>query len=219
MADKALTDLTATTAIADTAEMYIEEGGDSRKITGGSSKAAMLAHVEANASAFASAAQGGLADSALQAADIGVSVQAYAAQLDTWAGVTPSANGQSLVGAADYAAMRGLLDLEPGTDFLSISAIAAAYQPLDADLTALAALTTPATKLAGIEVSADVTDATNVAAAGAVMTTGAQLVSESTGNELTVNPKFSVMGESAFATLQAGDGTIDGHIYFNYDDS
>lgn len=54
----------------------------------------------------------------------------------------PSANGISLVSAANYAAMRTLLDLEPGTDFLSVSAIAAAYQPLDADLTSLAALTT-----------------------------------------------------------------------------
>jgi hypothetical protein len=47
---------------------------------------------------------------------IGTHVQAWDAQLDTWATVTPSANGQSLVSAADYAAMRGLLDLEVGTD-------------------------------------------------------------------------------------------------------
>jgi len=39
------------------------------------------------------------------------------AQLDTWATVTPSANGQSLVSAANYAAMRTLLDLEPGVDY------------------------------------------------------------------------------------------------------
>lgn len=45
------------------------------------------------------------------------SKQDASANLTTWAGVTPSANGQSLVSAADYAAMRGLLDLEPGTDF------------------------------------------------------------------------------------------------------
>lgn len=53
-----------------------------------------------------------------------------------------SANGRSLIGAADYAAMRALLDLESGVDFLSPAAIAAAYQPLDADLTAIAALST-----------------------------------------------------------------------------
>lgn len=53
---------------------------------------------------------------------IGTNVQAWDAQLDTWATVTPSANGQSLVASANYASMRGLLDLEAGTDFYSISA-------------------------------------------------------------------------------------------------
>lgn len=48
---------------------------------------------------------------------IGTNVQAYDADLTTWAGLTPSANAQSLVTAADYAAMRALLDLEPNTDF------------------------------------------------------------------------------------------------------
>lgn len=75
---------------------------------------------------------------------IGVSVQAYNANLTTWAGIAPSANGQSLVAAANYAAMRTLLDLEAGTDFYSISAADAAFQPIDADLTAIAALTTTA---------------------------------------------------------------------------
>lgn len=53
---------------------------------------------------------------------IGTNVQAWDAQLDTWATVTPSANGQSLVAAASYAGMRTLLDLEAGTDFYSTSA-------------------------------------------------------------------------------------------------
>lgn len=48
------------------------------------------------------------------------------ADLQTWAGVTPSANGQSLVSAANYAAMRALLDVEAGTDFYSIAAADAA---------------------------------------------------------------------------------------------
>jgi len=45
------------------------------------------------------------------------SFQAADAQLDTWATVTPSAFGQSLVSAANYAAMRTLLDVEPGVDY------------------------------------------------------------------------------------------------------
>ncbi len=75
---------------------------------------------------------------------IGSDVQAWDAQLDEWSTVDPSPDGKSLVAAADYAAMRALLDLEAGTDFLSPAALAAAYQPLDSDLTAIAALTTAA---------------------------------------------------------------------------
>lgn len=84
---------------------------------------------------------------------IGTNVQAFDADLTTWAGLTPSANAQSLVTAADYAAMRALLDLEAGTDFLSPAAIAAAYQPLDADLTAIAALTTTAAGLSMLTIA------------------------------------------------------------------
>ncbi|MCA9361962.1 hypothetical protein KC906_01175, partial [Candidatus Kaiserbacteria bacterium] len=76
----------------------------------------------------------------LDTGDIGTAVQAYDADLTTYAGITPSANVQSLLGAANYAAMRTLLDLEAGTDFYSISAADAAFQPLDADLTAIGAL-------------------------------------------------------------------------------
>lgn len=49
--------------------------------------------------------------------DIGSSVQAYDANLATYASITPSANVQSLLGAADYAAMRSQLDLEPLVDY------------------------------------------------------------------------------------------------------
>ena len=91
--------------------------------------------------------------------EIGVDVQAYDADLTTWAGLTPSANAQSLVTAANYASMRALLDLEAGTDFYSIpatdsaistavGALSSVYQPLDSDLTSLAGLGSAADKVA-----------------------------------------------------------------------
>ena len=59
---------------------------------------------------------------------IGTNVQAYDADLTTYAGITPAANTQSLLGAANYAAMRTLLDLEAGTDFYSMSAADTAFE-------------------------------------------------------------------------------------------
>lgn len=97
---------------------------------------------------------------------IGTNVQAYDADLTTWAGVTPSANGQSLVSAANYAAMRTSLGLVIGTNVQAWTAV------LDANT---ASYTTALnSKLGGIEALADVTDATNVAAAGApIISSGA----------------------------------------------
>lgn len=66
----------------------------------------------------------------LSIAVAGTDYQAADADLTTYAGITPSANVQSLLGAANYSAMRTQLTLVPGTD----------VQAFDADLTALAAL-------------------------------------------------------------------------------
>lgn len=48
-----------------------------------------------------------------------------------------SANGRSLIAAANYAAMRTLLDLEAGTDFYSKTAADAAFQAIDPQLSSL----------------------------------------------------------------------------------
>jgi hypothetical protein len=59
--------------------------------------------------------------------------QPAAANLDTWAGLTPSADFQTLV-PQTFAQMRGSLELEAGTDFYSIAGANAAFEPIDADI-------------------------------------------------------------------------------------
>lgn len=104
------------------------------------------------------------------------------------ADLTTSANVDSLLAAADYAAMRTLLNVEDGADVTDTANVTAAGALMDSELADLAGVKAvtistlqvkPAegafvdgdkTKLDGIEASADVTDATNVAAAGALMT-------------------------------------------------
>ena len=58
----------------------------------------------------------------LSSFNLGDIYQPLNANLTEWAEVNPSNNGKSLVEATDYAAMRGLLDLEAGTDFNAYSA-------------------------------------------------------------------------------------------------
>ena len=73
----------------------------------------------------------GVVGTALVAAAIGTTVQAYDADLTTYAGITPSANIQTFLGAADYAAMKTQLALTIGTN----------VQAYDADLTTWAGVT------------------------------------------------------------------------------
>lgn len=125
-------------------------------------------------------------DFAYQALDVSVgnavwiTYQEHSAVLESIAGLTPTgddiayfsspsaaaltafgAYGRGLVGVADEAAFKAYVNLEPGVDVQAYSAI---LQGTTASFTAA-----DETKLDGIEALADVTDATNVAAAGAVM--------------------------------------------------
>ena len=106
------------------------QDGNSRKFTFAQILAIVHAHTIANVTGLQAALDAKLDDSqagagglaVLLAANaaavrtaaglvIGTDVQAYDADLATYAGITPSANVQSVLGAADYAAIRTLLGL------------------------------------------------------------------------------------------------------------
>lgn len=61
-------------------------------------------------SAFATSAQGGKADTALQSVNIGVEVQAYSANLDEVAAVTPGAAGLAIIADGTEAEVRDYID-------------------------------------------------------------------------------------------------------------
>lgn len=65
---------------------------------------------------------------------VGVDVQAYDADLTTYAGIPPSANMQTFLGSADYSAMRTNMGVAIGSN----------VQAYDADLTTYAGITPPA---------------------------------------------------------------------------
>lgn len=71
---------------------------------------------------------------------IGTNVQAFDADLSTWAGLTPSANHQTLV-TQTFAQMRTSLNLVAGTDFYSITVADATFAIVGRTLTAGGGLT------------------------------------------------------------------------------
>jgi hypothetical protein len=112
-----------------------------------------------------------------------------------------TANGQSLVTAANYAAMRALLDLEAGTDFYSIAAADAAFQPKDASLTALAALVTAADKFIYFT-DADTPVAGDITAAGRALLDDAAATNQLTTLGLSANGK-SLVTAADYAAMKA----------------
>lgn len=86
---------------------------------------------------------------ALTSADIGDTVQAYSANLDAWSAVAPSGYLTTASAASTYltiatAASTYLTSATAASTYLTTAAAASGYQPLDADLTALAGVSTQA---------------------------------------------------------------------------
>jgi len=122
------------TSVALTAPSFLSVAGS--PITGSGTLALSLANQTSN-TIFAGPTSGGAAAPTFRALvsadipDLSATYQPLDADLTTYAGITPSANVQSLLGAANYSAMRTLLSLVPGTD----------VQAYDADLTTYAGIT------------------------------------------------------------------------------
>ncbi|WP_395451197.1 hypothetical protein ACHMW7_16225 [Aminobacter sp. UC22_36] len=74
-------------------------------------------------------------------AGLPVGYQPINSNLTAISALTTTAYGRAFLTFADEAAFKAAVNLEAGTDFLSPAAIAAAYQPLDSDLTSWAAIT------------------------------------------------------------------------------
>jgi len=108
-----------------------------------------------DSTAFATAAQGTLADSALQSSDIGVSIQGYTSVLQNTTASYTTAEETKLAGIET-----GATADQTGAEIKSL---------YEAELNTNAFTDAEKTKLAGIETGADVTDTANVTAAGAVM--------------------------------------------------
>jgi hypothetical protein len=140
------------------------------------------------ASLDAAALSGNIAGARLTNA-VGVTVQAYDADLDTWATVTPSANGKTLV-AGTFGTMRTNLTLVVGTD----------VQAYDADLDDLADGSLTASKVASGYAAAGLTG--NVPLAALTNALSETLYSGTVTNNPTVTNVFVILNGVVVSVTQ-----------------
>jgi len=118
--------------------------------------------------------------------------------LDTGDITDLTANAISLITAANYAAMRGLLDLEAGTDFYSTSAADAAFAAADAGLASIAGLTTAADRMI-------YTTASDVYAVATLTAAGRALLDDASAGD-----QRTTLGVDAAGTDNSTDVTLAG---------
>lgn len=126
---------------------------------------------------------------------IGANVQAFSANLSTFAGIAPSANVQSILAGANYAAIRSLLTLVPGTD----------VQAFDAFLLSIALLGTAADRMI-------YTTAANTAAEAILTAAGRAILDDLTAaaqrQTLEVLPRDGLLGSLTAADLNTLGDTL-----------
>lgn len=149
-------------------------------------------------------------DPAGSAAGAQAASQPLDADLTAIAALTTTAFGRALLALADATALRSTAGLVIGTDVQAHSAVL--------DATTASFTTADETKLDGIETGADVTDSTNVAAAGAVMESDTSTVSMSfvvdednmvSDSDTKVPTQQSVKAYVDAQVIGGGGGTVD----------
>jgi hypothetical protein len=153
------------------------------------------------ASDFATAAQGAKADTALQSADIGVTVQAHDADLD-WVAANVTAAGKALLDDADAAAQRTTLGL-------ATVASTGAY----ADLSGKPALGTAAYQNIGTS-GANVPLLSTANTYGAPQTPAAQVLTDAATVGIAITSQVWTLSTGAARTIGAPTGGVANTFYF-----
>jgi hypothetical protein len=139
------------------------------------------------------------------------SYQAADADLTTYAGITPSANVQSFLGAADYSAMRTALSLVPGTNVQAYDADLTTYAGITPSANAQTLLTrTFAQMLSDIGAAAGPASSTDNAIARFDSTTGKLLQNSSATIDDSGNisaTSYSSTAADAFRRMELGNNT------------